>query len=295
MQPEKTIKPVIQTYADDMAKVIDESSEAGLVKKIIQQEEEYELKKKDLPPELKKNKIFLGAGAVMFLLALGTVSFFLFKSDINTVEVEKQFVPLIFLDKSTYLEVFGLKKEEIVQTVLKEVTTTTVKPKGIEGIYLTENNQFTGLRRFTDLIKGNFVAGKSSLLVTDKLLLGVVNNNTKDFFMLMKVRTTADVFAAMRAWENKMFFDLHGFFGINISPETNYLLTKNFEDAIVGNKNARVLYRSSNEGDEENPMVPPNKIALMYIFADENSVIITNTDQVAREIILRLSSGETAE
>ena len=100
------------------------------------------------------------------------------------------------------------------------------------------------------------------------------------FFILLKVRETADIFGALRAWEDKILFNLSGFFGINLSSETNYLFTKDFEDGIVNNKNARILY------DKD------GKIILMYIFADDNSVIITNTENAAREIMLRLTSSK---
>ena len=77
-----------------------------------------------------------------------------------------------------------------------------------------------------------------------------------------------------------MLYDLHGFFGVNISADTNYLFTKDFEDGIVQNKNARIL--RDNEG----------KTVLMYVFADDNTVILTNSDAAVGEIITRLNSGQ---
>ena len=98
--------------------------------------------------------------------------------------------------------------------------------------------------------------------------------------MLLKMRSIPDIFEILRAWESKMFFDLHGFLGINISPETKYLLTANFEDGIVENKNARILYDLD------------RKIVIMYVFAEDNSVIITENNAAVREIILRLASSQ---
>ena len=295
METEKTTKDeAIETYASDIAKVINSGTEEGLVKKIIHEEEEYEIRKRSLPPEIMKNKIFMWTGIALFVLALAILSFFLFKKDINTVEVEKQFVPLIFNDQSIYLEISGLNKDEIAQIVLNEVNTTKVKSGGIEGIYLTENKQIIGLRKFISFIKGNFTPRNNILLVSDNFLLGVMNNETKDFFILIKTRSTADIFESLRAWENKMFSDLHGFFGVIISPETSYLLARNFDDGIVGNKNARILYRLE-EVSSENPNPGSNKIVMMYIFADEESVIIANTEKVAREIMLRLASSQTKQ
>jgi hypothetical protein len=278
---------IVETYADDMAKVIENDTQ-GLVKKIIHGEEEHEMEKRNLSPQSKKNRLFMLGGILLIILALTTLSFFIFKTKkVDTVEVEKQFVPLIFNDQSAYLEISGLKKDEIVQTVFNEVNNTKVKVGGVEGIYLTENKQIIGLRRFIALIKGNFIPGENTLFVKDDFLLGVMLTGLKsasptagNFFILLKVRSTADIFDSLRIWENKMLIDLHGFLGIDISNDTNYLFTKDFEDSIVENKNARVLYNKD------------GNTVLMYIFVDDNFVIITDSQIVAHEIMLRLASGE---
>jgi hypothetical protein len=87
----------------------------------------------------------------------------------------------------------------------------------------------------------------------------------------------------MRLWENNLLTDLHGFLGVNISSDTNYLFTKNFINGIVENKNARVLYDNS------------GNIVLMYIFADDNSIIITDSSNAAHEILLRLASSQVQQ
>jgi hypothetical protein len=287
---EKTSGAIVETYAEDMAKVIEDDKE-GLVKKIIHGEEEHQEEKKNLSPESKKNKLFMLIGILLMFLALGTLSyFFFFKKDINTVPVAKQFVPIIFNDKSTFIEVLGFNKDEITQSILNQVNATEVQNGGVEGIYLTENKQIIGLRRFITLVKSNFIPGDNTLFVNDNFLMGVVNSGAtsaratrEGFFILLKVRSTADIFDALRAWETNLLTDLHGFLGINISKDTNYLFTKSFEDGIVENKNARMLY------DKDGNLV------LMYIFADDNSVIITNGQFAAHEIMLRLASAQTKQ
>lgn len=287
---EKIEYKVVETYAGDMAEVIGNDKE-GLVKKIIHDEEEHELQKRDLSPESKKNKFFMFASFLLITLTLIILSFFIFKKEDNSVLVEEQFTPIIFNDKSIFLEVAGLKRGEVAQVVLNEVNTTKVKKGGVEGIYLTENKQILGLRRFVSLIESSFVPGDNVLFVNDNFLMGVVNNvgsepapdtisKGKDLFILLQVRSATDIFNALRAWEGKMFSELHTFFGVSISADTGYLLTKDFEDGIVENKNARILYGKDNQ------------IVLMYVFADNNSIVITNSREATREIILRLSSGQ---
>lgn len=287
MEKDNEIKKVVaETYTGDMAEVI-ESDKEGLVKKIIHREEEHEEERKNLSPESKKNRILMFVGILFSLFALATLFFLSFRKDTNVVSVEKQFTPIIFNDKITFLEISGLKQEEIMQTVFNQVNAIKVKVGGIEGIYLTENKQIIGLRRFISLIKSNFAPSDNPFFVNDNFLLGAVltglkstSPNAGDFFILLKVREVADIFDSLRTWEEKMFSDLYRFFGLTLSKETNYLLTKEFQDGMVENKNARILYGQN--GD----------IVMMYIFADDNSIIITNSQNAAHEVMLRLASSE---
>lgn len=279
MEKDNEIKnKIVQTYAEDMAKVL-EDDKSGLIKKIIHEEEKHEIEKRNLSPESKKNNFLIFLSFLFILLGLVTLSYFIFTEKISTIPIEKQFVPLIFNDASALIEVAGLARDGIAQIVYNTVSASKVKKEGLEGIYLVNNKKSVGLREFIQLIKSSFIPDDNELFVQDNFLMGVVNAETKDFFILLKVRSTADIFDSLRAWENKIFFDLRGFFGFDMTPETKYLLTKGFQDGIVENKNARILYDDN------------NKIVIMYILADDNSVIITNTENAAQEIMLRLATS----
>jgi len=281
--PQKTEShgAVVETLVGDMADVIENDTEGGLVKKIIHGEEEHEQERKNLSPESKKNQIFMLVGALLIFFALAIVSFFIYKNESQVVPIEKQFTPLVFSDQSTFLPIDGLKKDGVAQTVLDEISKTSVKGGGVEGIYLTENKQAIGLRRFITLIGASFVPSDNLAFVSDNFLMGTVKND--GFFILLKMRSISDIFDSLRAWEPKMLSDLHGFLGINIGSDTNYLLTKSFQDGIVENKNARILYDKS------------GNIVLMYIFADNNSVLVAGNEEAANEIMLRLASNQAGQ
>lgn len=290
MEPEKKApNVVVETYSDDVARVIENDRE-GLVKKIIHGAEEAEKEKQELSPESKINKVYLMSSIGLMVIGLGILGYFLMSKVASTVPVEQQFAPLIFNDKLSYSEISGIKKEGVEQIVLNQVNNSKVKKSGVEGFYLTLNKQLVDLRQFLTLMQSNFVPNESTELVSDNFLLGVVNvadkeegKNRPGFFMLVKVRSVADVFDSVRAWERKMFIDLHGFIGIPLSSDTTYLLTKDFEDGIVGNKNARLLY------DKDGNLV------LLYIYADGNSLVVTNSKDAVREIVLRLASKQVKE
>lgn len=266
------------TFAEDMAQVIGEDK-GGLVKKIIHGEEEHELEKKNLSPESKKNKFFMFLSFLLVLFSIITILVFSSRNNNPPVIVQQQFTPLIFNDQNTFFEIKDFKKDEILQTIANETVNTKVKAGGIEGIYLTEDKNIIGLREFLKSIEASLIL-PSTDFVPDNYLVGVANIDTPSPFILIKTRSIPDIFDPMHAWEGKMFSDLHGLFGIDISADTNYLVTKDFTDTIIENKNARVLY------DKD------NKIVLMYVFADDNSVLITNNISTVNEIILRLASSQ---
>jgi hypothetical protein len=283
---EKIIKGVVETYSGDMAEVL-ASDTGGLVKKVIRGEEESQAEKINSSPLSGRNRFFLLAGSALLLIGVGTLGYFLLQNKNNTVPVEEHFTPLIFTDQSAFLEVGGFEKDAVAQTVRNEINTTKVKAGGLEGIYLTENKQnIVGLRRLIALIEGSFLPGNDTNLVSDNFLMGAANNSTPTgatpgFFMLIKTRSTADIFDSLRAWEPKILNDLHGFLGIHLDSDTHYLLTKDFEDGVVQNKNARIL--KDKDG----------KLVVMYIFADDNSVIITDSETAADEVMLRLSAAQS--
>jgi len=283
----------VKTYTRDMVKAI-EGDKGGLIKKIIHEEEKYEAEKINLSPKSRKNRLFMFISIVLISLALA-VLFFLafFNKSINVISVAPQTTSIIFTDQTDFKPIDGFNKDQIIKTILNQVKNTKIKTGGVEGIYLTENKKVVGFKRFITLIKSNLVLDQDNF-ISDNFLLGALNTGLKstsptagparpvggDFFILLKVRSFTDVFPMILSWENKMLYDLSGFFGVNISSLTNYLFTKDFQDDIVENKNARVL--KNNDG----------KIVLMYVFINDSSIIITNSEVATHEVILRLASSQ---
>ncbi|OGI74326.1 hypothetical protein A3D42_02465 [Candidatus Nomurabacteria bacterium RIFCSPHIGHO2_02_FULL_41_18] len=273
---------IVETYAEDMARVIEDDRE-GLIKKIIHEAEEREINKKNFSPESRQNKIYMFISTFFVFAALATFLFFLLKRDLRTVPIDPEFTPIISGDKNSFLETGELGKAEIVKNLILKAKKSAVNPGGLEGIYLARGGSIVGLREFIALLEANLVLPEVAF-VSDHFMMGSTNQagvkTGENFFLLLKVRSFSDIFESLRSWENKILFNLHDLFGIEISSETNYLFTKDFENGFVDNKNARILY--DKEGEE----------VLMYVFADDTSVIIASDSKVAREIILRLSGSK---
>lgn len=269
----------VETYTEDMVKAL-ERDKQGLVKKIIHEEEEREIEKINLSPSSKKNKVFMLVSIIFILCAFGILVFLaFFQENINTTPAVPEAVSLIFTDRTEFKPIDGLNKEKIIDTVWNQINDTKVKVDGVEGIYLTENKKVIGFKRFATVLKTSLVDPIG--YISDNFLTGVVNQEkTKDFFILLKIRSFTDVFPLMRAWETKMLYDFHGFFGLSLNPQNNYLFTKDWEDGIVQNKNARML--KDNDG----------KIVLMYVFVSDTSLVISDSEVATAEVMLRLASSQ---
>ena len=279
MPPEnKKQNKAVQTYASDMAEVIGEDK-AGLLKKIIHQEEERDREKSALSPESFWTKTTLAASWVLLLVSFGIILFFFVTKKIGTLDVPPQFAPMIFADKTDFLEISELKKEEVIQTITSAVLGSEENSGGVEAIYLTENKNIIGIERFAKILEANFIFPEDKK-ISDNFLMGIVNNESKDFFILLRVSSLEDVFVSMREWEIKMLTDLGSLFGVSLNANTKDLFTKSFEDGYIQNKNARVLY------DENGNTV------IMYVYLRDDSVLVTNSESAAKEVGLRLSSSK---
>ena len=100
MDQNKEIKnKVVETYAEDMARVIGDNK-GGLIKKIIHGEEEHEIMKRNLSPESKKNKLYMLFSILLVFLASMTLSYFILNTNVKTVPLESKPVPIIPAAKS---------------------------------------------------------------------------------------------------------------------------------------------------------------------------------------------------
>lgn len=269
---------IVETYIADMASAVD-GSEGIFIRKIIEEQEKKEERYMQFSLGDTKNKIFLYVGLFLLFAALGALGFLVFsKTKAGTVEVAQQYIPAIYLDNYLFKDIEGIAGDQIHRVILTEAFSKEIKFDEIFGVYLTLQNKIIGLRKFLSLTSPE-LDQKNLAFVDDNFLIGATNIENKEIFILIKTRSFSDVFDFMRLWENKMFYDLKGVFDIEVSSETNYLLTKDFEDGIVQNKNARIL--KDKDG----------KTVMMYVFIDDRSLLITKSNLVAKEVGLRLSSG----
>lgn len=268
---------VVHTFSDDMVGALGEN-QGGSLRALIEAEEEREKEKEAMSPNTPENRIFIAISTLLLIFSLAGLIYVLWQRGGDVASREAQVRSIIFVDRTQFVPVDNQNSEKAVGALRSAIALSTVKQGGIEAYYLTRAKKVLDLDTFAAVTFGS--APKEILDLTDNFLIGSVRLAKNEPFILLKVRSFQDIFPEMSTWEEKLFYDLHDMFGIPLGKEHNYLLNKKFEDGFVQNKNARILYK-----DNGTP-------ALMYIYADDTSVIVTSSAQAASEVMRRLSTGD---
>lgn len=280
----------IETYTKDMLEALKQGKD-GAVREIIEEEEKKEIIKKNLFFSSFLNKFFAFAGIILLFLSLGGLLYFYFKKNSLEINSTQKFLPSIYLNENDFIEIYGLNKEKIINVILNKIKTMTFED-AVEGIYLMEKKEIVDFERFASLVEV-YLEKEDFNFINDNFLIGVVKQKNKvssldqkeikgrkDLFFLIEARSFSDAFPIMLHWEKKMFADLSQFFDVDITAENNYLLSLDFKDEIIQNRNARILY-------DEN-----GNIMLAYVYLDDNSIIITNNKEAVGEVLLRIKSSK---
>ena len=284
-------KPEVHTLAGDMQDVLSENK-GGVVKEMIHAEEKREADRIERSPETPKNQRFLMFGALMIVIALVAVVFSALNKESFVLNVSPKFEPIIFNDHYEFIPIDDMELPKIVEQLYLVRDFSEVEAGGIEGAYMASGNRILGLSSFLEILESDFRPTRENFL-KENFMSGFFITQTKpprptdgnppkaegDLFLILETRTFVDLFDDMKEWEERMFLDLHELFQIELSPATGHLLTKDFQNHIVGNKDGRALFYDQ------------GGIALMYVYAGDSFVIITDSEDAAIEVIARLAGS----
>lgn len=281
---DKDIK-VLRTYTSDMAEAIREN-EVSVIKIAMaekEKREQEELFKKAEGSSFSKVLLILG-GIIFIILAIFGSRYLLQKkkekeipqNNINNIET------FISYDSKSYIDTTNINKESFIAITKREQQTN---PTLIKALFPTrsigEVQTMLTTSEFLSLIRST-APGALTRSLSDIYLMGKYANpnatNTKDRSATFLIFQTTDYnlsYASMLDWEKTMLSDLYEVFDMNVANISG-LFEKNWDDVIINNKDARVLYGNNGEG------------VLYYVFVNKNNFVITDNTAALKEIIDRL-------
>lgn len=280
---DKNIK-VLRTYTSDMAEAIRDNEmsviKIAMAEKEKREQEEIYQKAEGTPT----TKILFVVGGIILIAVAIFGSYYLVQKK-KEKEIPKNTITnietFISYDSKSYIDTTNINDViELRDSIQKEQQDSSVK-----ALFLTKKTDVTSTLITTkDLFSLINSSAPSALTrsISDKFLLGrfldpnAIENSKNPMFLILQTNDYPLAYASMLDWEETMLKDLYIFFNINISQSNNSLFQKKWNDIIINNKDARILYGEKGEG------------ILYYVFIDKNNFVISNNINALKEIMSRL-------
>lgn len=278
----------IHTYSSDMADAV-RTNEVSVIKIALAEQNKRELEAKYKAQQgTNVSKILMLLGGIILIgLAIGGVYFLMKKKEAANIAPAslstKNIDTLISYDDQSFLDTTNATSIEDITKIINTEATKTITPGKIKSLFLTKG--ITGAaelitsRNFLSIIKTTAPEALTRSL-EDKSMTGLyqpkANGSKPHLFMLFQTKDYNQAYAGMLGWEKTMLSDMFLLFGVDISGDRNALLEKPWNDIIIKNKDARILY--DDIGTE----------LLYYVFINKNTFLIADNQEAINEIIDRV-------
>jgi hypothetical protein len=280
MADNKKSKKVLHTMASDTAEAVSRQ-QGRAIQMAFQQEKLRQQESMAYSLGRKKNLLLIFLGLALIVGGFGSIWYFTASRNQTPKIFQPSMGALFFTEASKEINITGLAKDKILNSLLNETWSAKLAKETAEYIYLTEQTPagkaLVDKNRFFSLL--GFSLPAAALQNIQQYMIGVYNTgDTLQPFILLRADMFNVAYDGMRAWEYKMFDDLHMIFNIDTAEENQKLFETKFKDAIVENLNARILSGGSGQ------------TVLMYVFLNEKNILIAKDQKTLAEINRRLQS-----
>lgn len=274
----------IHTYVSDMADAV-RQNEASVIKIALAEKEKKEQEEiyKQTETTSSSKFLYIVGGVILIFVACLFVYFVINKKEKESLELPttNKIETIISYDDSVTIDTSNfISKKEITDSLTIE-TSKINNLKIIKYISLKKkNNNVYEPISSSDLIsilKLNIPSPLKRSMNEDYMVGTYFNksSNINNLFIIFSIKDYNLAYASMLEWEKLILEDTFDIFNIKLS-ENEYLLEKSWEDIVINNKDARVLYNRNGEG------------VLYYIFIDKNNLLLTKDKDAIKEINARL-------
>jgi hypothetical protein len=278
---------VLRTYTSDMADAI-RDNEVSVIKIALAEKEKREKEEMYQKAEgTNTSKTFLVIGSIILIVVAIVVSYFLLqkkKANETPQPIVTNLDTFISYDSNIYIDVTNATNVSELSNIIKKEQTTNSGL--IKALFLTKKingvSQLLTSKNFLSLIQSS-APGALIRTLSDKYLVGKyvnqnsINENDKSVvFLIFQTTNYNQAYASMLEWEKTMLKDLFPIFSINVTESDNSIFEKPWQDIIINNRDARVLYGGNGEA------------VLYYVFVNKNNFIISNNIDAIKEIVSRL-------
>jgi hypothetical protein len=279
-EPDKPAAP-IRTFSTDLAQAV-RKDEMSVIKVAMAEEKRRHEEEAATSAATPQNKMFIVVGTIFILLAIGAVAAVMIIKNNRAPSItdsEIKLPTIISAEASTSLEVSNLPEGKIIELSKTAVQNVSGADGQVVNIYFTDSTsgtkQVISSAAFLLGIKSE-IPGALLRSLNNAFMLGIFSKDSSHHpFIILRTNDYGIAFANMFEWEKELFSDFY--LPLNLSgDEENF--TNKFTDLLVENKDTRVLKKDD------------GTISLMYGFADEKTIIISDGIETFKEVLRRLQS-----
>ena len=280
---------IIHTYMSDMANAVRENEEL-VIRAALEEKEKREREENFKKIEgTSSQKTFWVLGAIFLLIISAGGIYFVHtqKEKIGETKIiDEKIETFINYDESSYLNISELSNSSLFLEKIKTELNNVSSENFIKSIFIKKNiieinkngdevrtEETIGPREFLSFLGGD---KPSSFLMSlsDKYMIGSHKKEKEvGIFFIFQTNDYNTTYSKFLEWEKTIAGDLKSI--LSLEKYDDYILSKEFEDKVIKNRDVRVLYNQEGDG------------ILFYSFIDKNKFIITNNLKTFEEVFNR--------
>ncbi len=283
---------IIRTFQGDMASAIqaDHLSSINIAiaenqKNKVQVRETNEL---NTPNSYSFGKIIIFISFILILIGSGLIAYLILRQNGQVQQTKiTTFPALITTDFTEELNLNTNIQNNFTNILVTKLFESSISDNSFYNCYLTvgtsTDKRLITSTEFINLSKHK-IPDMVKRVLTKDFMVGTYFFNNKMPFIILKTNSFENTYAGMFDWEKDLEKDLQTLFRLSGYEENggilaglNPTISKKFEDAVIANKDVRLL-RDENFN-----------IMLLYGIIDNETLIITTSDIAFKEIINRLN------
>lgn len=275
----------LRTFSSDMATAM-RDTKGSVIKIAIAEDERRRADQKEIESAPRKNLIFFLSGLLLFILAIaGVYGVFWYKEKTSVVPaVTETVIPksIIRSEDAQTLDITSKLNEDVVPAFRDIVLDPKMRAGTVKNIILAKKSGANGettritSQEFLKIVRAHAPADFIRSL-SKEFMLGIYLYNTSNPFLVIKGTAHDYLLSGMIKWEPFLVGDMAKIFDIDLGGERKILSDTPFKDALVQNRDARVV-----EDKEGTPV-------LFYSFLDPNTIFVATDPKTLLEGVRRFN------
>ena len=292
-------KSIVRTYKDDLESAIKDNHLSSINIAIAENQKMHSQIKEDQKESAdsgspKSKKIIFFSLILVVVGVIGISVFYFINRQSSSPTVQVQTLPsLITAEYKDELNVNSILKDRFVSALSSKLNDIQIPANSLYETYITiststEKRLITS-SQFISLMNLRIPDMMRRTLLPD-FMVGMYSFDKNLPFVILKTSSFQNTYSGMLSWETdlqkdfQILFRLPGYEnGGGILDLLTPTTTKKFQDGVIINKDVRILY-----GDD-------NNIILLYGIIDQQTIIITVSDNAFKEIVNRLNKEKTLQ